>query len=98
MTIADEGWYIQEPFAKEMFEVENEDKYCEFHKFKGHSTNYCVQLKDILEKLARQGELHQYINQQFYKDHAKLYKGRGPRKTFARKTGKKPAENAPLLR
>ncbi|KAL0344705.1 UNVERIFIED_CONTAM: hypothetical protein Sradi_4301800 [Sesamum radiatum] len=31
------------------------NKYCRFHKEKGHDTENCYQLKDEIERLVRQG-------------------------------------------
>ena len=36
-------------------------EYCEYHKLYGHSTNDCHDLKNVIEKLAREGKLDRYI-------------------------------------
>ncbi|XP_016167995.1 uncharacterized protein LOC107610459 [Arachis ipaensis] len=40
----------------------DKSKYCIFHQKHGHTTNECVNAKDLLERLARQGHLDKYIN------------------------------------
>ncbi|XP_057725405.1 uncharacterized protein LOC130941056 [Arachis stenosperma] len=35
--------------------------YCEYHKIYGHSTNDCYDLKNVIEKLAREGRLDRYL-------------------------------------
>ncbi|XP_016165207.1 uncharacterized protein LOC107607819 [Arachis ipaensis] len=35
--------------------------YCEYHKLYGHSTNDCYNLKNVVEKLAREGRLDKYL-------------------------------------
>ncbi|KAL0319788.1 UNVERIFIED_CONTAM: hypothetical protein Sradi_5240300 [Sesamum radiatum] len=38
------------------------DKYCLFHKDRGHSTEECLHLKDEIEKLIRRGYLKEYVD------------------------------------
>ncbi|KAL0341378.1 UNVERIFIED_CONTAM: Transposon Ty3-G Gag-Pol polyprotein [Sesamum radiatum] len=38
------------------------DKYCLFHKDRGHGTEDCFHLKDEIEKLIRRGYLKEYVN------------------------------------
>jgi hypothetical protein len=64
------------PLRKEIFEVKNLSKKCMFHGFEGHLTGECLQLKDILEKLARQGKLTDYIKPEFYEKWKWQYNGR----------------------
>jgi hypothetical protein len=45
-----------------LFEVKDPNQWCHFYRLKGHNTSDCLQLKDILEKLARQGELIKFIS------------------------------------
>jgi hypothetical protein len=40
-----------------MFEIRDENSYCQHHCSKRHSTDDYMQLQDILEKIARQGDL-----------------------------------------
>jgi hypothetical protein len=40
-----------------MFKIRDENSYCQYHCSKGHSTEDYIQLQDILEKIARQGDL-----------------------------------------
>jgi hypothetical protein len=35
----------------QMFEIRDENSYCQYHRSKGHSTEDCLQLQDILEKI-----------------------------------------------
>ncbi|XP_057760114.1 uncharacterized protein LOC130980451 [Arachis stenosperma] len=35
--------------------------YCEYHKMYGHPTNDCYDLKNVIEKLAREGRLDRYL-------------------------------------
>ena len=60
-----------------MFSVENAHEYCAFHQANGHSTRAYIRLRDVLEKLARQGELIPYISKEFFKKHRKVYNGKG---------------------
>jgi len=39
----------------------NRSKRCEFHKDFGHDTEECVNLRDAIEKLVREGRLRQYL-------------------------------------
>ncbi|KAL4321780.1 hypothetical protein AHAS_Ahas14G0144700 [Arachis hypogaea] len=36
-------------------------EYCEYHKLYGHPTNECYDLKNVIEKLAREGRLDRYL-------------------------------------
>ena len=63
------------PLPPEIFEVRDMSKRCMFHQFYGHSTEECQQLRDILEKMAREGRLVDYIRPSFYDRHRKLYGG-----------------------
>lgn len=39
----------------------NPDKYCDYHKDKGHNTDECYDLKKLIEKMIKAGELTQLI-------------------------------------
>lgn len=39
----------------------NTDKYCDYHRDKGHNTNECYHLKKLNEKMIKAGELNQFI-------------------------------------
>lgn len=39
----------------------NMDKYCDYHKDKGHSTDECSHLKKLIEKIIRARELNQFM-------------------------------------
>ncbi|KAK4411920.1 hypothetical protein Sango_0265000 [Sesamum angolense] len=40
------------------------DKYCRFHRDRGHMTEECHHLKNEIEKLIQRGHLRQYVNQE----------------------------------
>ncbi|KAL0373585.1 UNVERIFIED_CONTAM: hypothetical protein Sradi_3274200 [Sesamum radiatum] len=39
------------------------DKYCRFHRDRGHTKEECHHLKNEIEKLIQRGYLRQYVNQ-----------------------------------
>ncbi|XP_072065654.1 uncharacterized protein [Arachis hypogaea] len=39
----------------------NRNEYYEYHRVRGHSTNECLELKNIIEKLVREGKLNRYL-------------------------------------
>ncbi|GMN20847.1 hypothetical protein TIFTF001_043186 [Ficus carica] len=39
----------------------NQNKYCNFHKDVGHNTNDCIQLRDQIELLIRDGHLREFV-------------------------------------
>ncbi|XP_012854735.1 PREDICTED: uncharacterized protein LOC105974216 [Erythranthe guttata] len=41
---------------------EKSDRYCRFHKDRGHTTEECAQLKVAIERLIKQGHLGEYID------------------------------------
>ncbi|KAL0374128.1 UNVERIFIED_CONTAM: hypothetical protein Sradi_3328500 [Sesamum radiatum] len=45
------------------------NKYCRFHREKGHDTEECFQLKDEIERLVRQGYFKEYKIERGDKDH-----------------------------
>ena len=38
------------------------DKYCRFHRDRGHTTEECHHLKNEIEKLIQRGHLKEYVN------------------------------------
>lgn len=69
-------------------------KHCAYHDMDGHSTEDCKQLRDILERLAREGKLVEWIPREFYKASAWKYDGvRGKR--FKRTTPYKDSYKGP---
>jgi hypothetical protein len=66
---------MSKPLKMELFEVKDPNQWCHFHRSKDHNTSDCLQLKDILEKLARQGELTKFISRDFYKKFTSRYDG-----------------------
>ncbi|XP_012833832.1 PREDICTED: uncharacterized protein LOC105954696 [Erythranthe guttata] len=42
--------------------LEKSDRYCRFHKDRGHTTEECAQLKVAIERLIKQGHLGEYID------------------------------------
>lgn len=57
-----ERFELPPPLPKDLFEVQDNNKRCIYHNSDGHSTGDCLQLKDILQKLAREGKLTEFIN------------------------------------
>jgi hypothetical protein len=41
----------------------NEDKYCEFHKQKGHLTDDCFQLKKEIETVVKSGKMSHLLKE-----------------------------------
>ncbi|XP_057760612.1 uncharacterized protein LOC130980986 [Arachis stenosperma] len=39
----------------------SQQEYCEYHQIYGHSTNECYDLKNVIEKLAREGRLDRFL-------------------------------------
>lgn len=64
---------LPSPLPEEIFEVKANSKMCDFHGFKGHSTTDCLQLKDILERLTREGKLSEFIQPDFFKKYKWKY-------------------------
>ena len=49
------------PPPRESTEKERETgKFCLFHQIHGHSTNECRHLRDVVERLLREGKLDEY--------------------------------------
>lgn len=81
--IAREQFELPPPLPMGIFEMQDANKRCLYHNFNGHFTGDCLQLKNLLEKLAREGKLIEFINSNFYKKHMWKYNGRG--RDFKRK-------------
>ncbi|XP_074356024.1 uncharacterized protein LOC141695696 [Apium graveolens] len=39
----------------------NPDKYCDYHRDKGHDTDECYHLKRLIERMIKDGELNQFV-------------------------------------
>ncbi|KAL8155442.1 hypothetical protein AgCh_000727 [Apium graveolens] len=39
----------------------NPDKYCDYHRDKGHNTNECYHLKSLIERMIKDGKLNQFF-------------------------------------
>lgn len=39
----------------------NENKYCDYHRDKGHNTDECYHLKKLIEKMIKDGELTKFV-------------------------------------
>ncbi|XP_074323875.1 uncharacterized protein LOC141660792 [Apium graveolens] len=39
----------------------NPDKYCDYHRDKGHNTDECYHLKKLIERMIKEGELNQFV-------------------------------------
>ncbi|XP_074353915.1 uncharacterized protein LOC141692837 [Apium graveolens] len=39
----------------------NPDKYCDYHRDKGHNTDECYHLKKLIERMIKDGELNQFV-------------------------------------
>ncbi|XP_078155604.1 uncharacterized protein LOC144551506 [Carex rostrata] len=74
--IVRERFELPPPLPQDLFEVRDINKRCLYHNSDGHSTGDCLQLKDVLEKLAREGKLTEFINPDFYKKYMWQYNGR----------------------
>ncbi|KAL0444126.1 UNVERIFIED_CONTAM: hypothetical protein Slati_2135300 [Sesamum latifolium] len=62
LTIAERQGIIQWPLQmRENPKKMKSDRYCLFHKDRGHSTKECLHLKDEIEKLIRRGYLKEYV-------------------------------------
>jgi hypothetical protein len=88
---------MPKPLKMEMFEVKDPNQWCHFHRSKGHNTSDYLQQKDILEKLARQGELTKFISRDFYKKFTSQYDGSECkfRNAISKKSGQGSAEPQP---
>ena len=47
----------------------NQNKYCEFHRDIGYTTEECIALKDEIEKLIQEGYLQTYVRNEGAKPH-----------------------------
>ena len=77
LNIADRDFELPPPLSLSKFTVNSDRDWCEYHQGRGHTTANCLQLRDVLEKLARQGDLIRYISPTFYRRHRKRYNGTG---------------------
>ncbi|XP_078153001.1 uncharacterized protein LOC144548163 [Carex rostrata] len=75
--IALERFRMPRPLPKAIFEVKNSNVKCLFHGFHGHSTEDCQQLRDILERLAREGKLPEFLDPRFFQQYKRRYDGTG---------------------
>nr|GEU40504.1 reverse transcriptase domain-containing protein [Tanacetum cinerariifolium] len=60
---AESGKFKPPPPMVTPVEKRSHNKFCEFHKDKGHSTDECVQLRKQIEELERAGKLSHYIKE-----------------------------------
>jgi hypothetical protein len=82
---------LPRPIDIQMFKIHDENSYCQYHRSKGHFTEDCMQLRDILEKIARQRDLTQYIKLEFYRKYPSRYNGKD--RKYRREISKKDYEN-----
>ena len=93
-NIIKESHALPPPLKMDLFDIQDKREYCAFHQANGHSTRSCIRLRDVLEKLARQGELTPYITKDFFRKHKKLYNGKGRQfKTPIRRKGDSSGED-----
>ncbi|XP_052187514.1 uncharacterized protein LOC127798158 [Diospyros lotus] len=55
-----------------------QNKYCQYHRAHGHTTNLCHELKDKIEKLIQEGHLQRYVREDKEKDREPLRRGDRP--------------------
>nr|GEX97019.1 reverse transcriptase domain-containing protein [Tanacetum cinerariifolium] len=55
--VAESGKFKPPPPMVTPVEKRSSNKFCEFHNDKGHSTDECVQLRNLIEELVRAGKL-----------------------------------------
>ncbi|GJS75467.1 reverse transcriptase domain-containing protein, partial [Tanacetum coccineum] len=81
---AESGKFKPPPPMVTLVEKGSSNKFCEFHNDKGHSTDECVQLKKLIEELARAGKLSHFIKEiRQDKDQQKTSKKDAPAKDKA---------------
>ena len=54
--------FIRPPKMKIPDYKKNAEKYCDYHRDKGHNTDECYHLKKLIEKMVKAGDLNQYVN------------------------------------
>ncbi|KAL2232085.1 UNVERIFIED_CONTAM: Retrovirus-related Pol polyprotein from transposon [Sesamum indicum] len=62
MMVENEGLLQQPEKMRDTRTKRNSNKYCRFHKDRGHNTEDCYQLKDEIERLIRQGYFKHLID------------------------------------
>ncbi|KAJ0984219.1 hypothetical protein J5N97_002575 [Dioscorea zingiberensis] len=64
MQIQDKKILKQPEPVKETSSAKKSSKYCIYHKVRGHTTENCIQLKDAIEDLVREGKLAEFLKQE----------------------------------
>ncbi|GJV92675.1 hypothetical protein Tco_1540488 [Tanacetum coccineum] len=54
---AGKGTFTTPPSMSEALESRNKNKYCDFHRDKGHNTDDCLHLKRQIKEVVRSGQL-----------------------------------------
>ncbi|KAK2435872.1 hypothetical protein QL285_020899 [Trifolium repens] len=57
----------------------NENEFCHYHRCKGHDTEKCFRLKDMIEELIRSGHLKKFIERAAQENKARQRSPRSPR-------------------
>ncbi|WJX56837.1 hypothetical protein P8452_42457 [Trifolium repens] len=57
----------------------NENEFCHYHRCKGHDTEKCFRLKDLIEELIRSGHLKKFIERAAQENKARQRSPRSPR-------------------
>lgn len=56
------------------------DKYCDYHRDKGHNTDECFHLKKLIDKMIKADELNQFVKDLREKLGLKVDKEENPKK------------------